>query len=322
MMFACDPFDRAAGFASEGFAAWRAGVSEAFVVGARAQVDEVREQLAQRPFVEHEFALPEPSNLAEIFAFAAALTGSEADAWTLAECQLKGYGHDVDEAANLHKDRVASELAIGVPLWVPGPSFVVLYPDRARDPNRYVTANDYGARASFRDRPEVALLGVEPRRIASEVADVLAFPGSSVFHGRERAAGIVVLYLKLNRLGLDPSGVDPRTYPRRRVAVSLADVDEPRLLELEVGCCPLLTRVVTERCRGDGWSTVEIAEVAGHKPVILSAIERELLLAVRRPTRVVVLLDSLALARSEAVPALRRLVRAGALDLREKELRA
>lgn len=324
MMFVCDPAEQLAAFGSEGFAVWQAGVSDEFVAGARAQVAEVREQLegpARRPFVERDFALPESDSLAEILEFAGALTQTEASSWTLAECQLKGYGLDIAPTPNLHKDRTASELAVGIPLHLPGRSFVVLYPDHAREPNRFVTANDYNARASFRERPEVALLGASPRRIASAVADVVAFPGSSMFHGRERSAGVVVLYLKLNRMGLDPCGVDPRTYASRRASLALVDVEDARLLMLELSHSPLLTKVVCERCRAERWNTVEIAEIAGHKPIVLTTFERDLVLQVDGPMRVGAWIERLGVATSDSLAALRRLVRAGALDLRELEER-
>lgn len=319
-LFTCDPVAAADHYRARGFAAWSGGVSGPFLAAARPQVDALREHLesqARPSYVERDFALPGAEHHDELLAFTAALTGTPPGSWILAECQLKGYGFGVSADPSLHKDRSASELAIGVPLWVPGASAIVLYPEHCRDANPFPSAREYGTRLTLGQRPEVALLGASPRRIASAVGDVVAFPGSSMFHGRERPAGVVALYFKLNRMGLDPLGADPRTYAARRASLALADGEDPALAELDVTPCPLLTKVIRERCRLDGWHSLEIGQIAGHKDLLLSEHELSIVLHVVSPTRVAALLAHLRIEVAAGLAMIRRLVRGGGLDLRE-----
>src|SRR5260370_25348052 len=67
--------------------------------------------------------------VAELRAVVSAMCGLDAGSFTLAERHIKRYSSDADPAPVAHKDRLASQVSIGVSIDVPERSHLVLYPD-------------------------------------------------------------------------------------------------------------------------------------------------------------------------------------------------
>jgi hypothetical protein len=159
----------------------------------------------------------------------AQLTGMRRESLVLSERHIKAYLSDADPWPPPHKDRFASGIALGVTLDVGPGSHVVLYPDDDTGTNPHLTT---GLRDALlpEEQPEVTLVGAREVALHDAPGDVLAFPGSSVWHLRRLAAATVLVYLKFNDMDCDPLGEDPTTAGRSQATRAL--VDQPaRLLE-------------------------------------------------------------------------------------------
>lgn len=239
----------------------------------------------------------------------AAVMGVEPQDLTLADLLLSSYGDTVGASPSLHKDRLASEIAVGIPLVLsPGSEFVHVT-DGDPEPNPFESAGRYNR---LLDTSELIGLRVAPLT-AVDVGrgDALMFPGSRWFHGRRNAAGTVVLYAKLNTLGLDPQGLDPRTRAARWRSLQLAtNADAASLLTAEVTTAPQL--VGLSSFRAPTGAELCIAELI-ERSVRLDAVEAELLRSIDGWTPVARLQSRVpSTSRLEAL--LRRLLRAGVLD--------
>ena len=103
---------------------------------------------------------------------------------------------------------------------IPEESRLVLYPYDHREVNPFNSA--IGLRRSLQpdQLPEVVLPHAREVELADRARDVVAFPGSSTWHLRRRAAGALNLYMKFNDFGCDPLGEDPRTEGVRSASVA------------------------------------------------------------------------------------------------------
>jgi hypothetical protein len=157
---------------------------------------------------------PDVALVAELRDVVCAVSGLDPETFTLAERHIKSYSSDADPAPTPHKDRLASQVSIGVSIDVPEGSHLVLYPDVHREVNHFLTAELRDSLAPD-DRPEVILADAPAVEIFDRAGDVVMFPGSSVWHLRRRSADTVNLYLKCNDFDCDPLGEDPSTALRR-----------------------------------------------------------------------------------------------------------
>jgi hypothetical protein len=148
------------------------------------------------------------------------------------------------------------------------------------------------------------------------------FPGSAMWHLRERPAGTLMLYLKLNTFNCDPLGEDPYTEGvegRTRQLLSLPDEELGNLV-------PLVGRRVDyfHRRYGRDWQELLGVVMSGGPHLTIDDHELRALQAVdgRRSLRGVVLEMGESLPSESAYARLRRLAGLGILDLVPRPARA
>lgn len=134
----------------------------------------------------------------------AALTGLDAQQFTISERHLKQYEDDAPELPAPHKDRGASKFSIGLPIHLGPETSVCVFPGLDRAPND-------SERAVFmteKDNPDLADIYASPDALSlnEELGDMIVFLGSSIYHERLRPRGTAVLYIKVNDEGFDPLG--------------------------------------------------------------------------------------------------------------------
>jgi hypothetical protein len=162
----------------------------------------------------------------EVFDSIAALCDLERSTMTLSERHVKMYDADAPPRSRPHKDRYASQVAVGITIEVPPDSCILLYPHHALDVNPMLRPGLIDTLPP-EQQPEVVLRDAAPVEIFDAPGDVQVFPGSAVWHGRRNSAGTVIVYLKLNDFGCDPLAEDPHTPAVREHTIAvLGDADE------------------------------------------------------------------------------------------------
>lgn len=248
---------------------------------------------------------------AALFDVLAPLCGLRRSTMTLSERHIKAYEPDADPRPTAHKDRFASQIAVGVSLVVPPGSHLVLYPDTDVGENPFLST---AIRDSLEPEqlPEVVLRDAAGVEIHDAPGDVVVFRGSAFWHLRRNSARTVNVYLKFNDFGSDPLGEDPATPLRRARTQAL-------LAEHEVGLLGSLVPVLSRRFesvyldhRREGWPQRLFANVWGQHPFPIDEDEFALLRAADG-TRTVAELVAAVPGCSPA--AVHRLARRGALDL-------
>jgi hypothetical protein len=229
---------------------------------------------------------PEVALVAELRDVVCALCGLDPESFTLAERHIKSYSSDADPAPVAHKDRLASQVSIGVSIEVPRGSHLVLYPDVHRETNHFLTAELRESLAPD-ERPDVILADVPAVEIFDRPGDVVLFPGSSVWHLRRRSADTVNLYLKCNDFDCDPLGEDPSTQVRRHATVQRLAASSGA--DALVGAVPVLSRRlewIGTHVGRDGVAR-PLAKVWDRPPMLLSDSEMAVLdrLGARRSRR-------------------------------------
>ncbi|MGH9072497.1 MAG: hypothetical protein ACRDZQ_00020 [Acidimicrobiales bacterium] len=220
--FAVDPAAHAEAWRRQGWVHITNGVSAEFLahlveLNQRCQVDAALSgQGIQGAKDQWMYEPPDGDDLVgELFDMVSALCGLRRETLTLSERHLKRYSKDADPDPPAHKDRYASQVAVGISIEVAPTSCLALYPFDHRDVNPFLTG---ALRQTLGpdQLPEVALREARSIEIADRPGDVLVFPGSSMWHLRRRSAGTANLYLKCNDFDCDPLGEDPTTDTRRR----------------------------------------------------------------------------------------------------------
>lgn len=218
---------------------------------------------------------PDTDLYGELFEAVSAVCGLRADDLTLSERHIKRYREDADPDPTAHKDRLASQVAVGLSIDVPAGSHLVLYPWNDVRVNPFLTT-------SLRDSlgpdelPEVVLRGARAVEIHDAPGDVIMFPGSAVWHLRRRSAGTINLYLKCNALGCDPLGEDPATeVVEQHTSALLAACDGESLRS----CVPRLARRFewAGRLSGRAWAEMPFAKVWGSSPLPVSETQLRVL---------------------------------------------
>ena len=223
-VFSFDPLEHAADYRERGWVHIRDGVTPEFL----AAVDEYTKRLDEHKLEQHRFRgkkeqalfeFPPGVDLGELYDTISTLCGLNRSTMTLSERHFQIY----DEAANpepaAHKDRLPSQVSVGLSVAIPEGSRLVLYPDVHRELNPFNTS--VGLRRSLQpdELPEVVLRDAPEVELEDRRGDVVVFPGSTTWHLRRRAAGAVNLYFKLNDFGCDPLGEDPDTDAIRRASI-------------------------------------------------------------------------------------------------------
>jgi hypothetical protein len=258
---------------------------------------------------------PDTDYTGEIFDHVATLCDLRRATMTLSERHIKMYDADAVAEPRPHKDRYASQVAVGVSIEVPESSRIILYPNDAREANPLLRAGLIDTLPPD-EQPEVALRGVAPVEIADAPGDVQMFPGGEVWHGRRNSAGTVIVYLKVNDFGCDPLGEDPATpRVRERTLALLGDDDELRAASVRLGRG---FESVTREYSRAGWRELLLLNVWDQPPRRIGDEDFELLRAVDADGGSTV--ETLIAAAGGSGPdgatdRLRRLAELGALDL-------
>jgi hypothetical protein len=158
-----------------------------------------------------------------------ALGGLDGDNFTLAERHIKHYEPDADPFPVAHKDRLASQMAIGVSIEVAEGSHLVLYPSVDREVNPFLTADLRESLTPDRD-PEVVLRNAPAVEVHDQPGDVIVFPGNSVWHLRRHSANTINLYFKCNDFGCDPLAEDPSTDLRSKTTQDLIGTSDADIM--------------------------------------------------------------------------------------------
>lgn len=213
----------------------------------------------------------------EVFDVVATLSGLDRSTLTLSERHVNAYYADASPDPTAHKDRHSSQISVGLAIESPAESRVVLYPSDERAVNPFNVSFALIDSLPPERHPDVILPQVREVEIDDKPGDVVAFPGSSIWHLRRQPAGAAILYLKMNDFGSDPLGEDPSTPERRRATLeAIADNGDGRLLER----VPALSRrldTVSQRYLRDRWQELIEAQVWEQAPVALSDSDLRLL---------------------------------------------
>lgn len=163
----------------------------------------------------------------------AVLGGVDPDKLVISERHIKAYEADSPARPMPHKDRLATQFALGFTIRNPNRSTLVLYPAGERSVNPFQSWAEMRTALPPEKLPPKVLEGVPRVAFQDQPRDVLMFRGNEIWHGRENGAGTVMLYFKLNAFHSDPLGEDPRTehftQQTRRLA-ALPDEELERLV--------------------------------------------------------------------------------------------
>lgn len=250
----------------------------------------------------------------ELLDVVASLCGLRPEGMTLSERHIKLYSPDADPWPTPHKDRLASQVAVGVSVEIPEGSHLVIYPFDRREANPFLTTDLRGS-LDQDQLPEAQVRDATPVEIFDRPGDVVIFPGSSLWHLRRNSAGTINLYLKFNDFDCDPLGEDLATPIRRADTVALLGGDRAALSSAKPRLARRLESVRREWNRAN-WGERLLACVWDQAPFPISDAEFAILRAVDLQSTVADLAESNHDVTTEAaLDAIRRLARRGALDL-------
>jgi len=248
----------------------------------------------------------------ELFDVVASLCGLRRETMTLSERHIKAYDDDAPAEPPAHKDRVASQVSIGLSIDIPAGSKLVLYPSEHRETNPFNISAALRESLEPEHLPENLLRDGSEEVIEDGPGDVVMFPGSAMWHLRRNAASATNLYLKLNDFNCDPLGEDPATPTRRTQTLERLEAVNGDLGAL----VPVLSRrldTITRQYTREPDLEVLQAHVWEQAPVGLEPDEFELLRAVDGQASV----RELTADGERLEASVRRLAERGALDLLE-----
>ena len=326
-------------FKEKGYVHVKNGVSPDLVLFARDQLakgrtsgrNEIAARAIKNKKKQYLFDLPTNDDfLHELMEVICTLTELPRAEMTLSERHIMVYDDHASAVPPLHKDRLATQIAVGIPLETRSDARIVLLPHCTRAINPMDSAT-YCPRRSDAGNPSIQGWNLAdadypepevnwnptPVELDVQTGDVVIFAGSSMYHGRLNAAESAILYFKFNALRLDPLGEDPSTTVQRQMALKILEHrSDEELLSSLVELSPRLQRVSRHYTRLD-WTTVLQAYVSGEKEFTISEADLRLLLTLqgRCTVRHALLRTEIAEEQLIAnVPRVRRLGRLGAVD--------
>jgi len=238
-MFRFDPHAHAAALKADGYVHIRAGLTPEFYELVLRQADEEFNNRRLEKFAIGDkqqalYEFPEGGDFyGELREAVAALTGRSAEHWLLSERHFKTYDAGAVPFPLPHKDRLASEVAVGFSVRVPAGSTLVFYPHDDVSINPFNSSTELRASLPPERLPENLLKNARRVEIQDQPGDVNIFWGNSIWHCRHHPAGTTMLYLKMNSFNCDPLGEDPATAARRKETLhqlSTANGSFPRLV--------------------------------------------------------------------------------------------
>ncbi len=326
-VFDFDPMSYVAEFRAKGYVHIKDGVTPEFIEMAKARLEEYQGDRSQflsewefkNKKQQYLFEFPENNRLLRgAMDTVATVTDMAPDRVTTSERHIKVYAPKAHPNPPAHKDRFASKIAVGIPLFMPAESAVVLYPDQSREVNGFDSSEDWRNSFATPDLPENVLKNVEPTKLYVDVGDVVLFLGSAIYHERINGANAVLLYLKFNDMRLDPLAEDPFIATQRQASLAnLARMTDRDLLDCAAEVSPRLVRVSRHYTRND-WREVLMGQVAGEKSFQLSESDLALLNRIRNGQKVRELLADAGIPDANApefLQAIRRLGERGGIDI-------
>jgi hypothetical protein len=317
-MFAFDPGRYAAEYAERGYVHIRKGLRGEFLETLTRQIDDHLEATRLKEWAINDkqqslYAFPEDGDyLSELKDVVGRVSGLEPERLVLSERHIKAYEVDADPHPLAHKDRLASQVSVGLSIRVPEGSRLLLYPEDDPGVNPFNTAQHL--RDGLAERAPEPMLSASTRRVVIEDApgDVIMFRGNAFWHLREKPAGTRNLYLKLNAFNCDPLGEDPQTPERTGRSRRLLELPDEALSRM----VPLVARRVdyVHRQYTREWQEVVEAVFWGKGHVILSEEEFRLLRSLDWQRDVAGLSRLLG---SDVAPMVRRLAASGVIELVE-----
>ena len=237
-MFDFAPSAYAPAFAKDGFVHIHQALTPAFQRTLAKQVDAYRagDLLADFAIGDKQQALYEfPAGAdyhGELLSAVAGVCGVDARQLVLSERHIKAYEAKAAADPLAHKDRFASEFAVGFSVRVPPGSALMLFPDDELDVNPFNSSTELRASLKKETLPETTLRNARRVAIVDAPGDVIIFRGHAMWHLRSRPAGTVMLYLKLNTYNCDPLGEDPASAAIRERTLRLLNQPDAELAEL------------------------------------------------------------------------------------------
>jgi hypothetical protein len=215
-MFTFDPTPFAAELAAKEFVRIPQGLTPTYLDSLRRQVNKNLETGLMANFAigdkqQAMYQFPDHEHLREFLDMVGKVCGLEPDLLVISERHIKAYEADADPYPLAHKDRLATQIAVGFSVNVPAGSTLLLWPNAERGTNPFNTSTELRKSLRREQLPETTLKGVAPVEIQDAPGDVMMFRGNSIWHLRNHAAGTVMVYFKLNAFHCDPLGEDPRT---------------------------------------------------------------------------------------------------------------
>ena len=284
--FQFNPSDYVSAYAREGFVHIKSALAPEFLGYALRQFEnllakqdgDMKEREIKGKKLQFLFEFPADCDIVtEIYQKVAEVAGVPGERLTLCERHINAYEKTAAVNPPPHKDRLASQITVGLPLRVPINSYLILYPEDYRETNPFVSAAAWRDSLDQAQLPERVLADIEPVRLEVPPGDILVFRGNSTYHERVNPAETVVLYLKFNAMGLDPIGEDPFTLKQRNRSLEMLQQDsDEQLLERFVRLSPRLDKISRHHTRLY-WKEVIQAYVWGEKEFTLSELEFQLL---------------------------------------------
>ena len=319
-MFSFDPADFAPVLASQDYVHIPQGLSEEFYNLMTRQVDEYYQanrldKYARGDKQQALYEFPSHEHYQEFVAMLGVLSGLPADKLVISERHIKGYEPNAAPRPMPHKDRHATQFAVGFTVYAPEGSTLILYPQGERGVNQFGSWIEM--RASLRDEqlPTRALRNVPRVEIQDRPRDIVVFPGNEIWHGRENGAGTVMLYFKLNAFHSDPLAEDPRTEFIGRQTCELAQLPDEEL-EYQI---PVLGRRVDylHRRYNRDWQELLGVVLYGESHFTVDPEEWQLLQALdgRRPLREILGQVAPPARRERLLAGVRQLAQRGVIDL-------
>lgn len=326
-VFQFDPSEYAASYARDGYVKIQAGVSPAFLAFVLKEAhDLVEEQKSLKDWEfkgkkqQFLFSFPRESDYPDgVHEHVAAVTGLLLHDLTLCERHIKVYDETAVANPPPHKDRVASEVAVGIPIVVPEGSELILYPSTDVSPNPYNTTALHRSSLDEHEFPENKLKGISPVSVDVQPGDVIMFRGSAIWHERVNSANTATLYLKFNGMRLDPLGEDRSTMAQRQQSLELlSSLTDAQLLASAIEVSPRLERISRHYTRLY-WKEVIQAYVGGEQEITLTERDLQIFRNVEGGRTVAGTLRRIGVSDSElpdALSATRRLIARGGIDIR------
>ena len=319
-VFDFDPADYREQYAKQGWVHIKGGVSPEFLAALQ--------DFVQQKFEEHkvqgkaiggdkEQALyqfpPDVDFPGELFDVVAAVGGLNRATMTLSERHIKAYDSDAPDDPVAHKDRVSSQISVGLSIDIPEDSSLVLYPFDDVGVNPFNVSPALLESLEPHEHPSVVLKNARGVEIHDKTGDVVMFPGSAVWHLRKNGGSAKNLYLKFNDFNSDPLGEDPTTPLRRERTLELIRNGEGHLREAVPVLSRRLDTVTRQLSRNIGQEVLQ-ANVWNERPVTLDDADFALLQAIDGKTSVGDLLQRSS--ENGAGPSrIRRLAERGVIDL-------